>query len=380
MGQIVLLDEHTVNQIAAGEVVERPASVVKEMAENSIDAGANNIKIEIRNGGISYIRITDNGKGIEEDDIDLLFEAHATSKIRQADDLKKVRTMGFRGEALASIAAISNVEVISKTEGASYGTKVAVEAGKIIDKQEIGAPKGTTIAVSNLFFNTPVRYKFLKRDFTEAGYIEDAVTRLALSNPNISFTLISNNKTVLQTSGDGKLKSVIYNIYGKDIANSLVNVDTIYENYKITGVCGKPQIARSNRSNQVFFINGRFVKDKTLSAATEEAYRTLIPNGKFGFVVLNLQMEPEQVDVNVHPAKLEVRFENEQEVFKAVYHALKAALLGDDLVPTSNKEEIKESRENDVSLFQKGENRFKEKSNMFSSFKKLMNKKIMKKA
>jgi len=371
MGQIVLLDEHTVNQIAAGEVVERPASVVKEMVENSIDAGANNIKIEIRNGGIAYIRITDNGKGIEEDDIELAFEAHATSKIRQADDLKSVRTMGFRGEALASIAAISNVEVISKTESAPYGTKVVVEAGKIISKQEVGAPKGTTIAVSNLFFNTPVRYKFLKRDFTEAGYIEDAVTRLALSNPNIAFTLISNNKTVLQTPGDGKLKTVIYNIYGKDVANSLVNVDTTYENFRITGVCGKPEIARSNRSNQVFFINGRFVKDKTLSAGTDEAYRTLIPNGKFGFVVLNLQMEPEQVDVNVHPAKLEVRFENEQEVFKAIYHAIKGALLGDDLVPGSSKEDKNETepQKSNVPHFQK-----QERPSMFNSFKKLMNK------
>ena len=200
MGEIVLLDELTINKIAAGEVIERPASVIKEMVENSIDAGANNIKIEIKNGGISYIRITDNGKGIAEDDVEMAFESHATSKIRQADDLNTVKTMGFRGEALASIAAIANVELVTKCDTALYGTRLVVEAGKVLEKTDVGAPRGTTITVRNLFFNTPVRYKFLRRDFTEAGYIEDAVTRLALAHPNIMFTLINTGKTVIQTS------------------------------------------------------------------------------------------------------------------------------------------------------------------------------------
>ena len=214
MGNIVLLDDLTINKIAAGEVIERPASVVKELVENSIDAGATNISIETRNGGISYIRITDNGKGFLPDDMEIAFERHATSKIRKAEDLETVKSMGFRGEALASIAAISRVELISKTEENSVGYKIVVEGGKILSKEEIGCPKGTTITVENLFFNTPVRYKFLKKDFTEAGYIEDAVTRIALVNPNIGIRLISSGKTIIQTTGNGDSKSVIYNIYG----------------------------------------------------------------------------------------------------------------------------------------------------------------------
>ena len=337
MGNIVLLDDLTINKIAAGEVIERPASVVKELVENSIDAGATNISIETRNGGISYIRITDNGKGFLPDDMEIAFERHATSKIRKAEDLETVKSMGFRGEALASIAAISRVELISKTEENSVGYKIVVEGGKILSKEEIGCPKGTTITVENLFFNTPVRYKFLKKDFTEAGYIEDAVTRIALVNPNIGIRLISSVKTIIQTTGNGDSKSVIYNIYGKDIAENILNVDYTYDDIRITGVVGKPVIARSNRSNQLFFVNKRFIKDKALTSSAEQAFKGMLTIGKYGFLILNIEIDPHKVDVNVHPAKLEVRFEEESKVFKAVYHAIKETLLQSDLVRETEK-------------------------------------------
>ena len=229
MGNIVLLDELTINKIAAGEVIERPASVIKEMVENSIDAGATNITIEIKNGGISYIRITDNGKGMEKDDLEIAFERHATSKIRSADDLNIVKSMGFRGEALASIAAIANVELCSKTALDDVGHKIIVEAGKVLEQEEIGCSKGTTITVKNLFFNTPVRYKFLKKDYTESGYIEDAISRLALINTHIAFKLINTGKTIIQTNGDGNVNNVIFSIYGKDIAKAILPINYMYE-------------------------------------------------------------------------------------------------------------------------------------------------------
>ena len=337
MGNIVLLDDLTINKIAAGEVIERPASVIKEMVENSIDAGANNITVEIRNGGISYIRVSDNGKGIAPDDLEIAFERHATSKIRKAEDLDVVTSMGFRGEALASIAAIANVELTSKTESQDTGYKITVEAGNILDKQEIGCQTGTTIVVQNLFFNTPVRYKFLKKDYTEAGYIEDVITRIALVNPNIAIKLINTGKTVIQTNGNGDMKSVIYSIYGKDVATGILPVDYTYEDIEITGVIGKPEIARSNRSNQLFFVNKRYIKDKLLTAATEQAFKGLIPIGKYGFVVLNINMNPAKVDVNVHPAKLEVRFEEENKIFQSIYHAIKNTLLENELVANTEK-------------------------------------------
>ena len=337
MGNIVLLDDLTINQIAAGEVIERPASVIKEMVENSIDAGANNITVEIKNGGISYIKVTDNGKGIAQDDLEIAFERHATSKIRSADDLDTVTSMGFRGEALASIAAIATVELVSKTKEQDVGYKVAVEAGEILDKEETACPTGTSITVRNLFFNTPVRYKFLKKDYTESGYVEDVITRIALVNPNIAIKLINSGKTVIQTNGNGDMKSVIYSIYGKDIANGIMEVSYKYEDINITGVIGKPEIARSNRSNQLFFVNKRYIKDKALTAATEQAYKGLIPIGKFGFVVLNIDMNPAKVDVNVHPAKLEVRFEEESKIFQAIYHSIKDSLLKTELVANSEK-------------------------------------------
>ena len=348
MGSIVLLDDLTINQIAAGEVIERPANVVKELVENSIDAGATSINVEIENGGISLIRITDNGKGIAADDVEIAFERHATSKIRSAKDLIKVSTMGFRGEALASIAAIAKVELVTKTKDAEMGTRIIVEGGDVVLKEECGAPNGTTITVRELFFNTPVRYKFLKKDFTEGGYIETALERISLINPGISFRLISNKKQILQTSGNGDMKTVVFNIFGKDVSQNIVDLNFEYEGIEVTGVAGKPEIARSNRSNQLFYVNGRFIKDKTLSAATEEAYRTLVPQGKFCFCIVNVNMNPEMVDVNVHPAKLEVRFTEEGKVFKAVYHAVRNALLGNDLVKDESTDEKPIARENTV--------------------------------
>lgn len=339
MGNIVLLDDLTINKIAAGEVIERPASVVKEMMENSIDAGATNITVEIKNGGISYIRITDNGKGIAKDDMELAFERHATSKIREAKDLETVTSMGFRGEALASIAAVAHVEMVSRTKDADNGYKVVIEGGNILESEEVGCPMGTTITVTNLFYNTPVRYKFLRKDFTESGYIEDVVTRIALVNTNVSIRLINTGKTIIQTNGSGDIKNVIYNIYGKQIAESILEVEYPYEDIKVTGVVGKPEIARSNRSNQLFFVNHRFVKDKTLTGAAEQAFKGMITVGKYGFLILNLEMNPSKLDVNVHPAKLEVRFEEEQKVFKAVYHAIKDTLLKGELVKSSEVEE-----------------------------------------
>ena len=344
MGKIVLLDELTINQIAAGEVIERPASVVKEMVENSIDAGATNIIVEIKNGGISYIRVADNGKGIARDDVEIAFERHATSKIRSAEDLQEVKSMGFRGEALASIAAIANVELVSRTEDQPTGERVIAEGGEILSVEEVACSVGTVITVRNLFFNTPVRYKFLKKDFTETGYIEDVISRIALVHPEISIKLINTGKTTISTNGNGDIKSVVYSIYGKDIAEEIIPVEYEYENIKVKGVIGKPAIARSNRSNQIFFVNDRYIKDKTLTAAAEQAYKGMIPIGKFAFLILNLEIDPSKVDVNVHPAKLEVRFSEESTVFQAVFHTIKNTLLSADLISDRDKnKEIKET-------------------------------------
>ena len=354
MGNIVLLDDLTINKIAAGEVIERPASVIKEMVENSIDAGATNINVEIKNGGISYIRVSDNGKGIPKDDMEIAFERHATSKIRQASDLDTIKSMGFRGEALASIAAIANVEMVSKYKDEQVGNRIVIEAGETLEFEETGCPVGTSIVVKNLFFNTPVRYKFLRKDFTEAGYIEDVITRIALVNPDIAIKLVNTGKTVIQTSGNGNLQDVIYSIYGKDIASSVLDVDYTFEDIHITGVVGKPEIARSNRSNQMFFVNKRYIKDKVLTGATEKAFKGMIPIGKYGFVVLNIEMNPAKVDVNVHPSKLEVRFAEENNIFKCVYHAIQDTLLKAELVSSpereieDNKEAVEEVKKNNV--------------------------------
>lgn len=345
MGKIVLLDDSTINKIAAGEVIERPASVVKEVMENSIDAGATAITVEIRNGGISYIRVTDNGKGIMQDDLEIAFERHATSKLRSAEDLDDIKSMGFRGEALASIASIAKVSLISKTADSYTGYEVVVEGGKILSKEEAGCPNGTSITIENLFYNTPVRYKFLKKDFTESGYIEDVVTRIALVHPEIAVKLINTGKTIIQTSGNGEIKPVIYNIYGKEIADNLIDIDYAYDDIIVKGVIGKPVISRSNRSNQLFFVNNRFVKDKALSGAAEQAFKGFVTIGKHGFLVLNIDMDPRKVDVNVHPAKLEVRFQEETKIFKAIYHAIREGLLKGDLVAdTSSIDKIDEEK------------------------------------
>lgn len=275
--------------------------------------------------------------GISKDDMEFAFERHATSKIREAADLESVKSMGFRGEALASIAAIANVEMISRTEKEESGNRIVVEGGKVLESQEIAATIGTTITVKNLFFNTPVRYKFLKKDFTEAGYIEDVITRIALANPQIAIKLINGNKTIIQTTGTGDLKNAVYSIYGKEIAEGTIDVSYEYEDIKISGVVGKPEIARGNRSYQLFFVNRRYIKDKTLSAAAEQAFKGLLTIGKYGFLVLNVEIEPKKIDVNVHPTKLEIRWSEEQKVFKAIYHAIKESLLKEELVKDSEK-------------------------------------------
>ena len=344
MGKIVLLDDLTINQIAAGEVIERPASVVKELVENSIDAGARKITVDIKNGGISYIRITDDGYGIMPDDMEIAFERHATSKIRESRDLEYVRTMGFRGEALASIGAIAKVQMLSKAIGQDNGYQVEVEGGDIIDKHEAGCAPGTSITVKELFYNTPVRYKFLKKDFTESGYIEDAIKRLALVNPNISFKFINNGKIELQTSGNGRMEDVVYAIYGKEVLENIIPVDYQYEDIYIKGVIGKPMIARSNRSNQLFFVNKRFIKDKTLSSAAEQGFKGLVTIGKHGFLILNLDMDPKKLDVNVHPTKMEVRFQEESKIFKAVFHAVKDTMLKTDLITNHEKEHFSDDK------------------------------------
>ena len=331
MGKIVLLDDLTINQIAAGEVIERPASVVKELVENSIDANAKNITVEIKNGGISYIKVTDDGSGIMPDDMEIAFERHATSKIRKAEDLDNVKSMGFRGEALASIAAIAKVELVSKTPDSDMGYVVYAEGGNVTDKHESGSKNGTSITVKELFYNTPVRYKFLKKDFTESGYIEDTITRIALANPGVAIKLINSGKIVIQTNGSGKLEDVVYAIYGKEVYDNILPVDYTYEDYHVTGVIGKPIISRSNRTNQLFFVNKRYIKDKTLTSAAEQGFKGLVTIGKHGFLILNIDMDPSKVDVNVHPTKLEVRFQEDSKVFKAVYHAIKETLLKSDL-------------------------------------------------
>ena len=286
--------------------------------------------------------------GISKDDMEFAFERHATSKIRNAEDLETVKSMGFRGEALASIAAIANVEMISKIKDSESGNKIVVEGGKILENEETASQIGTTITVSNLFFNTPVRYKFLKKDFTEAGYIEDAVTRIALANPSIAIKLINGTKTIIQTTGSGELKDVIYSIYGKEVAEGIINVKYEYEDIKVEGIVGKPEIARNNRSYQLFFVNKRYIKDKTLSAAAEQAFKGFLTIGKYGFLVLNVEVEPKKIDVNVHPTKLEIRWSEEQKVFKALYHAIREGILKQDFIKSSGDVSNEETSKQEI--------------------------------
>lgn len=327
MGLIAILDDNTINKIAAGEVVDRPASIVKELVENSIDAGATHISVEIKNGGISYIKISDNGKGIAADDVEIAFERHATSKIRKESDILKITSLGFRGEALASVASIAKVTMETKTKDEHTGTRIVIEGGKTLELEEIAANKGTSITVENVFFNVPARYKFLKKDYTEAGYIEDVITRMAIIHPEISFKFVSNNKQIINTTGSGDIKLAVYNIFGKDIASELIPVEYEYKSMKVSGVIGTPKTSRSTRQYEFTYINGRFVKDKTLMTALEKAFEQNLNIGKFPFAILNLELSPSEVDVNVHPAKLEVKFEHESDVFDTLYHGVTNALL-----------------------------------------------------
>ena len=332
MSKIVILDEKTANQIAAGEVIERPASVIKEMAENAVDAGASAITAEIRNGGISYIRVTDNGSGMESDDVEMAFERYATSKIRRIEDLDSLTTMGFRGEALASIAAVSHLEVRTKTKDTQAGTLLVIEGGKVTENTQTGCPVGTSFIIQNLFYNTPARYKFLKKDSTEAGYVSDMMVRLALAHPEISFKFISNNQVQHHTPGNNDLLSVIYSIYGNETAKAVVPIDNEGSGIQVYGFIGKPEIARGTRSTQSFFLNGRTIRNKIMTSALEDAFKTFLMQNKYPFCVINLKLSPQAYDVNVHPQKLEVRFSNESAVFSAVYHAVKDALTDTSLI------------------------------------------------
>lgn len=327
MGKIIILDEYTSNKIAAGEVIERPASVVKELVENSIDAGAGSISIEIKNGGVSYIKVSDNGTGFDEDDVEIAFERHSTSKIKLPSDLDTISTFGFRGEALASITAVSKIQLTTRNQSLPYGIFLEIHGGDILEYRQKGCPAGTTFIVRDLFYNTPARYKFLKRDSTEAGYVSDIVGRIALGNPQISFRLISNGKNIIHTPGNNDLLSVIFSIYGKEIARNVKKINYQDDFVKIEGYAGNPEIARSNRNCQSIFVNNRYVKSKIISSAIDEAYRTMLMKNRHAFVVLKLEINPVLVDVNVHPAKMEVRFSNEQDIYKSILHALSNTLL-----------------------------------------------------
>lgn len=334
MKKIAVLDKNTIDKIAAGEVVERPSSVVKELVENAIDAGATAVTVEIADGGKKLIRITDNGGGIEADQIPLAFCRHATSKIEKVEDLENIASLGFRGEALSSIAAVSQVELITKTPSALSGSRYIIEGGVEKSLEELGAPEGSTFLVRNLFYNTPARSKFLKSDTTEANYINTLMEQLALSHPEISFKYIQNKQVKLHSSGNYNVKDVIYSVYGRDIAKALLEVK--YENsfMKITGFVGKPEIARGNRSFENYYINGRYVKNNIITKAIENGYKGFLMQHKFPFVSLQMEMEGNDLDVNVHPAKREVRFAREQEVYDAVYDTVRGALSGREMIPS----------------------------------------------
>ncbi len=333
MAKINILPKEIAELIAAGEVVERPASVVKELLENAIDAGATSVTVEIKNGGITYIRVTDNGCGISREDISSAFISHATSKIKDKEDLNAIITLGFRGEALASIAAVSHVEVLTRTPEEETGTRYCISAGEETLVDDAGCPLGTTIVIRDLFFNTPARMKFLKKDVSEANAVAGVVDRIALSNPGVSIRFIREGKSVLFTSGSGELKTTAFEIFGKEFADGLIEAEYDYEAVHVSGLISKPTRARPNRNMQFFFVNGRLVKTGTASAALSEAYKNSVMVGKFPYCVLNIRTSPELVDVNVHPAKIEVRFANERSVFSAVYYAAKNALEKKDETP-----------------------------------------------
>lgn len=333
MPEIHVLDQDTINQIAAGEVIERPASVVKELLENAIDAKATAVTVEIRDGGLSVIRITDNGCGIEPEQIPTAFLSHATSKIRDAADLVTIASLGFRGEALSSIAAVAKVELITRTPGSISGSRYRIEGGKEVGLEEVGAPEGTTFLVRDLFFNTPARRKFLKTPATEASHVAGLVEKIALSHPEISFRFIQNNQTKLFTSGNGNLKDIIYAVYGREIAQNLVPVAGGADPITVGGFIGKPVIARSNRSFEVYFINGRYIRNGLIGKAVEDAYKPFMMQHKYPFTMLSFTVDPSFIDVNVHPSKLELRFRNDETVYRTVYHTISVLLSGQELIP-----------------------------------------------
>ena len=342
---IQVLDQSTINQIAAGEVVERPASVVKELMENAIDAGSTAITVEIRQGGIGFIRITDNGCGIKKEELPLAFLRHSTSKIRTAEDLLTVSSLGFRGEALSSIAAVSQVELITKTSGSLTGSRYRIEGGEEKGLEEIGAPDGTTFISRNLFFNTPARRKFLKTETTEGAHVTDLVEKIALSHPEISIRLIVNNQSRLHTSGNHNLKDIIYTVYGREIAANLLPVEVSNGIVKISGFIGKPVIARGNRNFENYFINGRYIKSGLVSKAIEDGYKSYMMQHKYPFTLLHLTVEPEFIDVNVHPSKMELRFKDGENMYRVICQAVVDALSGKELIPNVSLMSEREERE-----------------------------------
>lgn len=341
MPHIELLDQITIDKIAAGEVIERPASVVKELVENAIDAGSTAVTVEIEEGGISLIRITDNGCGIAKQDVENAFLRHSTSKIRSAEDLTHLSSLGFRGEALSSISAVARVELITKTREDVFGTKYIIEGGKGRTPEETGAPDGTTFLVRQLFFNTPARRKFLKTPMTEASHISDLLTRLALSHPDISFRFINNGQVKLHTSGNGKMKDVIYHIYGREIANNLIPLEFEKDGVRLSGYLGKPVINRGNRNFENYFVNGRYVRNSILAKAIEDGYKDFTMQHRYPFVAFQIEINPEKIDVNVHPSKMELRFSNQQGIYNLLYEAISKGLHEPELIPEVEMSEIK---------------------------------------
>ena len=350
MAKIQLLDQKTIDNIAAGEVIERPASVVKELVENAVDAKANAVTVEIKDGGMTLIRVTDNGIGIPKDQVKTAFLRHATSKIRSVEDLLSVSSLGFRGEALSSISAVAQVELVTKTAESFSGVSYKIYGGEEEAFDDIGAPDGTTFLVKNLFYNTPARRKFLKSATTEAAYVEQMMVHIALSHPEISFKFIHNNKNKIYTSGNGKVKDIIYHIYGRDVAGALIPLEAQNEDVKVTGFVAKPYVSRGNRNYESYFINGRYIKSSIIYKAIEEGYRTFTMKHRYPFVCLDFKIDQELLDVNVHPTKMEIRFRNGREIYELVVDAVRAALLQKDLVQdvlreTPKKKELPKTKE-----------------------------------
>lgn len=354
MAQIQVLDQITIDKIAAGEVIERPSSIVKEMVENAIDAGATAVTVEIRDGGISFIRITDNGCGIPKDEVRLAFLRHSTSKIRSVEDLTTVATLGFRGEALSSVAAISQVELLTKQKDQELGTRYQIEGGKEKELEDAGARDGSTFLIRNIFYNTPARRKFLKTAMTEAGHVNDLMVRLALSHPEVSFEFINNGQSKLHTSGNGRLKDTIYNVFGREIANNLLEVNAKSEGVSVTGYIGKPLVSRGNRNYEIYFINGRYVKSNTIAKAIEDGFKDFMMQHKYPFTVLHFEVDGEKIDVNVHPTKMELRFSNQQQVYNFVYESIKEAFQEKELIPKVELPEAKilEAKSNSVPILE----------------------------